>query len=214
MTSAKRFSVRGLLKMNRTALVVVDMQNDYCSGRGALAMSGMDVSNMERRAPKIASFLESCRKLGIFIVHTRMTHSSFTDTPSWKRRSGGLPIARENSWGSRRYDKLPALEPRPGEYVITKHRYSAFLNTGLEQVLRAKAISTVLFAGATTNVCVECTARDAAMLDFNVVLVKDCTATYDDVLQSASETNIQNHFGFVLSSSEILKLWEIKNAKR
>lgn len=205
----EKWSFEEMVDPKHTALIVVDMQNDYCSSNGASCKQGRDIGMTQRMTPKLADFLTRCRALGLAVIHTRNVHSEFSDTPAWKRRSGGIisSAARLNSWGAGWFEEYPEFTPRSEEYVIDKHRYSAFINTDLEIVLKAKGIRTVLMTGTATNVCVESTARHALMLDYHVVLVKDCCATYSKVLQEATELNIQNHFGVTTPSDRIVSVW-------
>jgi ureidoacrylate peracid hydrolase len=93
------------------------------------------------------------------------------------------------------------------ERVIIKHRYSAFINTDLNTVLRARDIQSVLVCGVATNVCVETTARDAYMYDYYVTMIDDCSAAYDARLHMGTLENIRRHFGLVASSHEIIETW-------
>ena len=205
----EKWSFEEMIDPKHTALIVVDMQNDYCSSNGDSCKQGRDIGMTQRMTPKLARFLTHCRSLRLSVIHTRNVHSEFSETPVWKRRSGGKisSVARLNSWGANWFEDYPEFTPRSEEYVIDKHRYSAFINTDLEIVLKAKGIRTVLMTGTATNVCVESTARHALMLDYHVVLVNDCCATYSQVLQEATDLNIQNHFGMTVSSDKIVSVW-------
>jgi ureidoacrylate peracid hydrolase len=109
------------------------------------------------------------------------------------------------TWGA---DYYPGFEPLDSEYVVTKHRYSGFLGTDLEQVLHAIGTRTVILTGEATNVCVESTARDAYMRDFYIAFVSDCTASTVESAHEATLFTMNKHFGKVLTSDEILTTWE------
>ncbi|MBI2184046.1 MAG: cysteine hydrolase [Thaumarchaeota archaeon] len=210
METESEWSFEELIDPKHTALIVIDMQNDYCSRKGSLCQRGSDVSMVEEMAPKLVHLLTYCRENGILIIHTRNIHSEYTDTDAWKRRGGPKAmskVARRGSWGAEWFEEHPEFTPRTGEYIVDKHRYSAFIGTDLEIVLKAKNIKTLVITGTATNVCVESTARHGAMLDFHIIFLKDCTATYSKVLQESTETNMKNHFGTLATSGELIAMW-------
>jgi ureidoacrylate peracid hydrolase len=90
---------------------------------------------------------------------------------------------------------------------VIKHRYSAFINTDLNTVLKARGIQSVLVCGVATNVCVETTARDGYMYDYYVTMINDCSAAYDAKLHMGTLENIRSHFGLVASSHQIIETW-------
>jgi ureidoacrylate peracid hydrolase len=189
------------------ALLVVDVQNDFVSPEGSAGKRGEDVSAALAMMPTLLGLIEAARGVGLTIVYIRTTHSEWTDTPSWIYRStqkSGLSTCREGSWGAEFYE---GVSPRASERVVIKHRYSAFINTDLNTVLKARGIQSVLVCGVATNVCVETTARDAYMFDYYVTMIDDCSAAYDAKLHMATLENIRRHFGLVASSAEIAEVW-------
>ena len=124
-----------------------------------------------------------------------------------RRRPGGytlFPACEEGSWGG---DFVSGIGPKPGEIVITKHRYSAFLNTELETVLRARDVRTLVFAGVSTNCCVESSVREAFMKDFYVVVSSDATAAYTAAQHEGALKTIEMLFGEIASIHEIRDVW-------
>jgi len=195
------------------ALVVVDMQNDYISPQGSAAKRGEDCSAAMAMVPKLSQLIEEARCVGLTIVYVRTTHSEWTDTPSWIFRTSqksGLSTCREGTWGAEFYQ---GIAPLPSERVVVKHRYSAFINTDLNTVLRARNIQSVLVCGVATNVCVETTARDAYMFDYYVTMIEDCSAAYDAKLHMATLENMRRHFGLVATSGEIIDGWKSLTAR-
>ena len=189
-------------------LLVVDVQNDFVSPKGSAAQRGDDVSAAQAMVPRLTRLIEEARRVGLTIVYIRTTHSEWTDTPSWiyrKSQEKTLSTCREGSWGAEFYD---GISPLPDERVVIKHRYSAFINTDLNTVLKAKGIESVLVTGVATNVCVETTTRDAYMFDYYVTMVEDCAAAYDPRLHEGTLENIRRHFGLVASSGEIIESWQ------
>ena len=120
-----------------------------------------------------------------------------------RTRPGTDLICQAGSWGAEFY----RVEPDADEPIVLKHRYSGFVDTNLELILRSRGIKTLVVTGVATNVCVESTARDAYMRDYYVVLVDDCSATYDPAKHAATLANIADHFGVVVRSDEIFDAW-------
>lgn len=195
------------------ALVVVDVQNDFVSRNGSAGKRGEDVSAALAIINPLRRLIDEGRRVGLTIVYIRTTHSDWTDTPSWIYRSsqkGGLNTCREGTWGAEFYE---GIAPLPTERVVIKHRYSAFINTDLNTVLKARNIQSVLVCGVATNVCVETTARDAYMFDYYVTMIEDCSAAYEAKLHLGTLENMRRHFGMVASSSEIIDTWRNLPAK-
>ena len=189
------------------ALIVVDVQNDFVSPEGSAGKRGDDVGAAMGMVPNLTRLIDEARKVGLTIVYIRTTHSEWTDTASWIYRTSqksGLNTCREGTWGAEFYD---GVAPLPSERVVIKHRYSAFINTDLNTVLKARGIQSILVCGVATNVCVETTARDGYMYDYYVTMVDDCSAAYDAKLHMATLENIRRHFGLVASSHQIIETW-------
>ena len=198
--------VEELVHSRNAALLVVDMQNDFCDSRGSLALSGADPGMIQDMAPRLLRLLDAARSIGLTTIHVRTIHSSWTDSESWLGRLKGRgPICAPDSWGC---DYYPGFEPAPNEYVVTKHRYSAFVGTDLEQVLRTLNRRSVIMTGEATNVCVESTARDAYMRDFFVAFLSDCTASTSQDAHDATLYTMGKHFGQVLTSDEVVQAWQ------
>jgi len=195
-------------------LLVVDVQNDFVSPRGAGAQRGEDVSAAVAVVPKLIRFIENARRVGLPIVYIKTLHSEWTDTPSWlyrKSQEKALNTCREGTWGAEFYE---GISPLPDERVVIKHRYSAFINTDLNTVLRARGVESVLVTGVATNVCVETTARDAYMFDYYVTMVEDCAAAYSPRMHETTLENMRQHFGLVASSAEIIEAWRELGQKK
>jgi len=196
------------------ALIVVDVQNDFVSPQGSAGKRGEDVSAAMAMIPNLTRLIEEAQKIGLTVVYIRTIHSEWTDTPSWIYRSSqksGLSTCREGTWGAEFYD---GIVPLTSERVVIKHRYSAFINTDLNTVLKARNIQSVLVCGVATNVCVETTARDAYMYDYYVTMIDDCSAAYEAKLHLGTLDNMRRHFGMVASSGEIIETWKNLAEKR
>jgi nicotinamidase-related amidase len=160
----------------RTALVVIDPQNDFLHPDGWYAQKGIDISHMRRVIEPTQQLLKDARAKNIPIVWTRHGSRGVEDGGPFMRlrpflKDGGL---RQNSWG---YEIFEALEPHEDDWYVDKTRLSAFYNSNLEGVLRAIDADTVLITGVLTNQCVAATSKDAMFRDFKPIVVEDCTGT-------------------------------------
>ncbi|MFQ5915308.1 MAG: cysteine hydrolase family protein [Nitrospinota bacterium] len=194
----------------RSALMVVDMQNDYCSPGGDFDKRGIPLEPARKALPNILRTLDAARTGELFVVYTAMVYDEFTFEDRHHRivpeRMRARNLCRRGSWGAAIIDEL---SPRPGEPVIEKCRYSGFYNTNLEILLRNRGITTLILAGVVTNVCVESTARDAFQRDFDVIVVSDATASYSPQLHEAALLNVRYHCGAALSTEEVLRLMAV-----
>ncbi len=205
--------LRQWLSGRSSALIVVDIQNDYIDPAGASARSGQDLTTVVAMIPRLHRLIAAARDAGVPIYFTRNWHGPNPDSAAWtarragRGRSGG-PAGQAGSWGAGWYE----IEPRAGEVVIDKYRYDAFLGTPLEMMLRARGCETVVCCGTATNVCVESTARSAHMRDFNLVLVEDCCAASDQTLHQATLENTRRHFGLVRTAAEVESAWAVERS--
>jgi ureidoacrylate peracid hydrolase len=159
-----------------TALIVIDMQNGFVHPEGSISALGAP-------SPRIADVIEENRKLidaarhaGVPIVYTRhQFREGYLDVPRpvLARFAGRTDILVEGSWDAAVCD---ALAPEPGDVLVDKRRYDAFLYTDMELILRALGATRLLVAGVLTNICVESTVRSAHMRDFDVFVTSDCTS--------------------------------------
>ncbi len=190
----------------RSALLIVDVQNDYCHQDGVFGRAGFDMAAIQAAAERTAGLIEAARRIGVPVVFVRTQHDHWTDSPTWTRRdvrTAGV-ICATGSWGAEFYRVAPA----PDDCVVVKHRYSAFVGTRLPVVLRTLSRATLLVAGMTTNVCVESTVRDAFMRDYDVVLVEDCAAALTKAEHESAVHNVRTYFGSVLDSVTIESVWQ------
>lgn len=192
---------------DRTALLVVDLQNDFVA-EGAI----MEVPEARRQIPRVRKLIECCRRLGVPVIYTMHVHHPSIDLCSLevkmfpRLKNEGL---REGSTGVEIY---PEIKPLSGDVVIRKRRYSAFYNTELETVLRnlkgRNQIDALIICGTLTNICCESTARDAFFRDYKVVFGSDVNAALDQESHDATLRNIAQAFGRVMDSSAIIAALE------
>ena len=169
-------TVRWDLNPGRTALVVIDPQNDFLHADGWYAQQGIDIAHMQRIIEPTRQLLEDVRAKNIPVVWTRHGSRGADDVGPFMQlrpflKEGGL---RQGTWG---YEILGELGPRGADWYVEKSRLSAFFNTNLEGVLRTLKADTVLFAGILTNQCVAATSKDAMYRDFRPIVIEDCTGT-------------------------------------
>jgi nicotinamidase-related amidase len=193
------------------AVVVVDVQNDFCDPAGACAQRGSDVAGAVAMVPRLERFLDAARAAGVLVVFVQTTHDATTNSPAWLARRGDpvpgapTPVATcaTGTWGAEFY----RVAPQPGEPVVVKHRYSAFAGTNLDVVLRSAGVDSLLLTGVSTNVCVESTLRDGLFAEYRVTLVEDCAASFEAEAHAATVANVEQYFGVVATSEEIGATW-------
>lgn len=212
-TEFSAITLAELVDPKTAALVIVDMQNDFCHSQGALALNRQTPALIQAMAPRLLALLASARESGIAIVHVRTQHSPWTNSPAWTRRKlGSVSRCFPNSWGADWYEGFEPIlgegwSPDSHEYVVTKHRYSGFWDTDMDLILRSHGIQSLIMTGEATNVCVETTARDGYMRDYSIVFVSDGTATYRQDVHEATLHNMSAHFGMVVEADEIVGAW-------
>jgi nicotinamidase-related amidase len=170
-----------------TALIVIDMQRDFIEPRGFGATLGNDVSLLSAIVPTVGRLIEAFRAAGLTIIHTRECHRpDLSDCPPAKRLRGkpslriGDPgaMGRILIAGEPGADIVPALAAKPGEIVLDKPGKGAFYATSLGDILAEKKITHLVFAGVTTEVCVQTTMREANDRGFECLLAEDATESY------------------------------------
>jgi nicotinamidase-related amidase len=159
----------------RTALVIVDMQNDFVSSAGAMARFGFDVSDVQAIVAALGRLLDAARQAGVPVFHTRMVNDARRNAPSWTAFWGDPAVTLPGTWGA---EFIPSLTTLPTEIVVDKYGYGAFTGTSLETALRALGVDTVAVAGTGPNICSGDTMHQAFALGFHVIAVSDCLACF------------------------------------
>ena len=203
------------LDARRSALVVIDMQNAFVAPGAP-----MEVPAARAIVGPINRLAAELRRRGVAVIW--VTHENRKDGRDWagffdafvapgRRAEAAAALAA----GSGLQQLWPELEIGAEDLRVNKNRYSALIAgaSPLEPMLKERGIDTLLIAGTKTNVCVECTARDAMMLDYKVVLLSDCTAALSDEEQRATLENVIQQFGDVLSADEALNLFDPGSAQ-
>ncbi len=194
------------------ALVLVDVQNDFCHPDGTAARAGFDVTAIDPAVDRLLEVVDAARAVGVPVIFVRTTHDEVVDSPAWRHRTaGGIgpghapapPNCVTGTWGADLY----RVAPKEGEPVVTKHRYSAFAGTDLDLILRSLGRRALVFAGYTTNVCVETSLRDGLSHDYLVSIVGDACAAFDAGEHAASLATIARYFGDVTDADTLLATW-------
>ena len=203
-----------------TALVVIDMQRDFIEPGGFGAVLGNDVTPLAAIVPRVAELIAGCRRAGLRVLHTRECHRpDLSDCPPSKRdrgapalRIGDLgPMGRILIAGEPGAEIVPELAPAPGEVVIDKPGKGAFWATPLQQILHEYGITTLIFAGVTTEVCVQTTMREANDRGYDCLLAEDATESYFPEFKSAALAMIRAQgaiVGWTAMTADILESFD------
>lgn len=204
------FSLSDWVDPRQAALLVVDMQNDFCHPEGAFAKRGLDISMVQAMIPTLHEVMDEARRVGVPVIIIRVLRGEHTGWPALHRVSqvaygpNYLPVFVEGTWGAELYE---GFEPQPGDVQLDKNRYGSFTGTNLEIMLRNKGIETLIMTGGATNVCVESTVREGFMLGFNIVLVEDACATISRELHEGTLATARLWFGRVERARDIVACW-------
>ena len=205
------------LDPSRTAVMVVDMQNDFGTAGGMFDRASIDISAIQAAVAPTARVLAAARAAAIPVIYLQMQHrADLSDlgpphAPHHQRHArlsvgstvsdpDGNPtrILIEGQWGTR---ILEALAPQPGDIVVPKHRFSGFFETPLHTILQGLNAHLLIVTGCTTSICVESTIRDAMFRDYACVLLEDCTA------EPIGAANSRSNHDASLLTIEVLLGW-------
>ena len=205
------FPYDGKLDPQATALLVIDMQQDFLSNDGYFARKGYDPAPLRAILPAVNDVIAAARGSGCTIIHTRQGYradlADMTEYERWKRRRSGLDGTNVLVRGSPGFEIVPEIAVAPSDIIIDKTANGAFTHTDLDTVLRARGITHLLFTGCTTDVCVHTTLREANDRNYQCCLIEDACASGDSYAHEAAVhmTTVEDGvFGVVAKAADVV----------
>jgi nicotinamidase-related amidase len=203
---------------HRSALVVVDMQNDFCAKGGYLDYRGIDIRPDRAPIAPLQALVPVLRAQGVPVIwlnwgvrrdllniHPSLLHAHTQDGEGaglGETTPGGAAILRKGSWGAQIVDEL---DPGELDIHVTKHRFSGFWDTELDSILRNIGVCTLFFAGVNADQCVMTTLEDASFLGYDVLMLRDCVGTTSPAYcMQATEYNVKLLYGFMTESGALI----------
>ncbi|QIM47739.1 cysteine hydrolase [Pusillimonas sp. DMV24BSW_D] len=209
MTATKTVApLSELLTSGSAALLIVDMQNDFCAPGGYIdAVMGKDVAAAATICDNLIALVSAARTASVPVIWIGSDYSPQRIPAAMQRKLDQRAITavccEPGTWGAQWF----GVTPMPDESVVIKHAYSGFSNTPLHGVLQEKNIETLVFAGVQTQVCVESTVREAHSLGYIAAVVKDAVASHTPPLHEASLMNMQFLFGELCETTDVVAQW-------
>jgi nicotinamidase-related amidase len=200
-----------MIAPDRSALLIVDVQEDFASPTGAMGRIGLDLTAVDAAIDQIDALAHAARLGGVPVVFARVITRPETDTMALRlfiQRSGHDPdramaICRAGTPGAGYY----RVAPKAGDLEIEKHLFSSFVGTRFDDMLRERNIDTLVVAGITTDCCVDCTVRDAFHRNYNVFVVADACAAYDEATHHGALNGLAKNCALVVDTARVTAAW-------
>ena len=207
------------IDLKRTAILVIDVQNAFASKGGFFDLQSQDISRIRKILGPIRKVNSSARAKGVKVIYIAHRYSpDFHDagsqnSPNWYKNADFYLVREHPEWrdkflirGTWGAEIVEEVKPQQGDILVEKQRYSAFVGTNLDMILKAHNIKYLAFTGIATNVCVESTLRDAFFLEYFPILISDAVAAVGPpFMQEATEYTLKICFGWVATSGNIIK---------
>ncbi len=194
----------------RTALMVIDMQNAFCTDGGSCAKIGLDVSMLKAAIEPCRRLIDAARGAAVPIIYTRYIYrADYADGGVMVKYL--LPALGESDHlaaGTPDIEVVEALSPQDGDYVVDKNRPSSFYATGLEPILNGLDIDSLVVCGVTTNCCVETTVRDASQRDYKTFVVTDATGELEKERHDLAINTMAFLFAETVTVEDVLQFWQ------
>ena len=206
-----------ILHPDHSALIVVDVQNDFVHDDGALAnivtKIGRDMNHVQASLPRINEAITVARAAGAHVIYLQEVISRATLLPNFQTIFGDFDhvAVREGTWGAEFMDDL--LQPQESERVIRKPCYDGFQDTALDVTLRSLGVRTCIYVGCATNVCVEATARHGFVQGYYTALLEDACGALTVQEHDATLDTFRVFYGPVLRVEALATLWDVVPAR-
>ncbi|RWQ40952.1 MAG: cysteine hydrolase [Mesorhizobium sp.] len=214
------FPFDGRLVPGNTALIVIDLQEDFLSTSGYFAKQGYDPSPLRAILPAVNRLIAAARAAGLKIIHTRQGYradmADMTPYEKWRRKRAGLEGTDILLRSSPGFQIVPEIDVAPEDIIVDKTCNGAFTYTDFEHVLRAQGITHLLFSGCTTDVCVHTTLREACDRNFQCLTITDACASGDRYAHEAAlhMVTVENGiFGALTDSSAVIAALSLLSGK-
>ncbi len=197
----------GMIDPTRTALFVIDIQHDFCAPDGFSGRVGSDMSTMEPAIDATLKIIPAARNAGLKLVFMRVVTRDETDPAVLKRlmdrrgRAGGQALCRAGTLGADYY----RVKPEPGDIEIEKIRFDSFIETDLDEQLRAAGIDTIIVTGVSTDCCVDSTSRSAFQRDYDVFVVADACAAGSPHLHHGALSALEKNVALLVKSDAVVE---------
>lgn len=191
------------LRPEHTALLVIDMQNDFCAEGGYLhRLRQRDVGFASSVAHHIEPLVAAARQADVPVVWIRSHYDPKYLLPAHLAKRGEEACCIEGTWGADFF----MLRPAAGDEIVDKHHFSGFRSTRLDDLLRSRGIRTLLVTGVATNVCVDSTLREGFFLGYHIVVPEDCVGSSNKVGHDGTLATVRTNIGSVTSSEKVMSL--------
>jgi biuret amidohydrolase len=201
--------LKDIIEPARTALLLIDVQVDFVSPEGVIGMAGVDLSTISAAIDKMETLRTAAKRRAATIAFLRVVTREETDSAAlknlykWRGRPGQHAICRAGETGADYY----RMFPEAGDLDVEKVLFDGFFGTDLEEQLRARGVDTVLVAGVTTDCCVDQTARSAFHRDFNVIVISDACAAYEEMLHFGGLVALEKNCALLADTETVLAAW-------